>query len=79
MPHCGSGRTNFWGLSVYGREPSFPNPTANLVSTKRENNTVLCAFSALFVLPLFWAALFVFLQFHFSREVHHEKLTGKHR
>ena len=28
MPRCGSGRTNFWGVSAFGgRKPSVPNPT----------------------------------------------------
>ena len=36
MPDSGSGRTIFWGVSaVGGRKPSVPNPTANLVSTRR--------------------------------------------
>ena len=34
----GNGRTNFGVYPPYGgRELSFPNPTANLVSTKREH------------------------------------------
>ena len=37
-----SGRTNLWGVSAFGgRELSFPNPTANLASTKREHVNVL--------------------------------------
>ena len=32
----GSGRTDYWGVSglAPGRRPSFPNPTANLVSVR---------------------------------------------
>ncbi len=62
MPHIGSGRTDLWGVSVYGREPSFPNPTANLVSTKRGITLLLRAFLRSFLCCLvFEAALLVFL------------------
>ena len=54
--------------SMDGREPSFPNPTANLVSTKREQVCVMqggsiasfigIALAYFFVLPVFRAAFF---------------------